>query len=71
MDAVDFLHHENSPTWAGVEPANFSIQGQHLTKHSNHPAQKRAAVASGYGSEEGDSSHHMYRGQSFPVGVVW
>ncbi|GFU04163.1 hypothetical protein TNCV_863051 [Trichonephila clavipes] len=25
MAAADFLHHENPPTWAGVEPATFDI----------------------------------------------
>ncbi|GFY10101.1 hypothetical protein TNCV_1946461 [Trichonephila clavipes] len=27
MVAVDFLHHENPSTWAGVEPANFGAEG--------------------------------------------
>ncbi|GFV96678.1 hypothetical protein TNCV_3387711 [Trichonephila clavipes] len=27
MDAVDFLHHENPPTWAGVEPATLGAEG--------------------------------------------
>ncbi|GFX64911.1 histone-lysine N-methyltransferase SETMAR [Trichonephila clavipes] len=27
-DAVDFLHHENSPTWAGVRPATLGAEGQ-------------------------------------------
>ncbi|GFV45300.1 hypothetical protein TNCV_2037531 [Trichonephila clavipes] len=25
MDVVDFLHHENSPTWTGVEPTKRSV----------------------------------------------
>ncbi|GFX18531.1 hypothetical protein TNCV_3371041 [Trichonephila clavipes] len=35
--AVDFLHHENPPTWAGVEPASLGAEGlatnqpRHLT----------------------------------------
>ncbi|GFU68525.1 hypothetical protein TNCV_1989751 [Trichonephila clavipes] len=28
MAAVDFLHHENPPTWAGVEPATLGAEGQ-------------------------------------------
>ncbi|GFV34487.1 hypothetical protein TNCV_467011 [Trichonephila clavipes] len=27
MAAIDFLHHENPPTWAGVEPATLSAEG--------------------------------------------
>ncbi|GFS68517.1 uncharacterized protein TNCV_4584431 [Trichonephila clavipes] len=28
MDAVDFLQHENSPTWTGVEPVNLGVLPQ-------------------------------------------
>ncbi|GFT47531.1 hypothetical protein TNCV_3750531 [Trichonephila clavipes] len=26
MDAVDFLHYENPPTWAGIEPTTLSYK---------------------------------------------
>ncbi|GFX94476.1 hypothetical protein TNCV_4295171 [Trichonephila clavipes] len=28
MATVDFLHHENPPTWAGVETATLGAEGQ-------------------------------------------
>ncbi|GFX04448.1 hypothetical protein TNCV_899781 [Trichonephila clavipes] len=28
MAAVCFLHHENPPTWAGVEPETLGVHGQ-------------------------------------------
>ncbi|GFT98832.1 hypothetical protein TNCV_3792511 [Trichonephila clavipes] len=31
MAAVDFLHQENPPTWAGVEPATLGTEGQRQT----------------------------------------
>ncbi|GFX70118.1 transposable element Tc3 transposase [Trichonephila clavipes] len=31
MDVIDFLHHENPTIWAGVNPANLGIKGQHQT----------------------------------------
>ncbi|GFV72180.1 hypothetical protein TNCV_3278351 [Trichonephila clavipes] len=30
MDAIDFLHHENPPTWGGVEPPTLCVQAQRL-----------------------------------------
>ncbi|GFY35215.1 hypothetical protein TNCV_5045891 [Trichonephila clavipes] len=38
MAAVDFLHHENPPTWAGVETANLGAEGQRQTNHAIQPA---------------------------------
>ncbi|GFY31378.1 hypothetical protein TNCV_4989371 [Trichonephila clavipes] len=34
MDAVDFAHHENPPTWAGVEPATLGTEGQRQTNYA-------------------------------------
>ncbi|GFV20686.1 hypothetical protein TNCV_777311 [Trichonephila clavipes] len=34
MATVDFLHHENPPTWAGVEPATLGAEGQRQTNHT-------------------------------------
>ncbi|GFY10100.1 hypothetical protein TNCV_1946451 [Trichonephila clavipes] len=37
MDAVDFLHHENPPTWPVVEPINSGVQGQRQTNYTPQP----------------------------------
>ncbi|GFX88418.1 hypothetical protein TNCV_2278861 [Trichonephila clavipes] len=34
MAAVDFLHHEGPPTWAGVEPATLGAEGQRQTNYA-------------------------------------
>ncbi|GFX10064.1 hypothetical protein TNCV_4539351 [Trichonephila clavipes] len=34
MAAVDFLHQENPPTWAGVEPAILSTESQRQTNYA-------------------------------------
>ncbi|PRD27454.1 UNVERIFIED_CONTAM: hypothetical protein NCL1_35317 [Trichonephila clavipes] len=34
MAFVDFLHHENPPTWAGVEPVTLGAEGQRLTNYA-------------------------------------
>ncbi|GFW56264.1 netrin unc-6 [Trichonephila clavipes] len=34
MAAVDFLHHENPPTWARVEPVTLGTGGQRQTNHA-------------------------------------
>ncbi|GFU47227.1 hypothetical protein TNCV_4532241 [Trichonephila clavipes] len=34
MTAVDFLHHENPPTGAGVEPATLGADGQRQTSYA-------------------------------------
>ncbi|GFV70765.1 hypothetical protein TNCV_1946751 [Trichonephila clavipes] len=34
MATVDFLHHENPPTSAGIEPATLGAEGQRHTKCS-------------------------------------
>ncbi|GFT59085.1 hypothetical protein TNCV_186621 [Trichonephila clavipes] len=40
MVTVDFLHHENPPTWAEVEPATLGAEGQrqttHVTQHNDN-----------------------------------
>ncbi|GFW79356.1 hypothetical protein TNCV_2477631 [Trichonephila clavipes] len=41
MAAVDFLHHENPPTWAGVQPATLGGEGQRQTNHATQPAERR------------------------------
>ncbi|GFV81343.1 hypothetical protein TNCV_4773691 [Trichonephila clavipes] len=38
MTAVDFLHHENPPTWAGVEPATLGADGQRQTNYVTQSA---------------------------------
>ncbi|GFU49547.1 hypothetical protein TNCV_1590861 [Trichonephila clavipes] len=38
MTAVDFLHHENPPTWAGVEPTTLSADGQRQTNYATQSA---------------------------------
>ncbi|GFV60964.1 hypothetical protein TNCV_996971 [Trichonephila clavipes] len=38
MATVDFLYHENLPTWAVVEPANQSAEGQRQTNYTTQPA---------------------------------
>ncbi|GFU20251.1 hypothetical protein TNCV_4933321 [Trichonephila clavipes] len=37
MDIVDFLHHENPPIWAGVEPATLGAEGQRQANHATQP----------------------------------
>ncbi|GFX47559.1 hypothetical protein TNCV_3015781 [Trichonephila clavipes] len=34
MAPVGFLHHENLPTWDGIEPATFSAESQGQTNHT-------------------------------------
>ncbi|GFV64325.1 retrovirus-related Pol polyprotein from transposon opus [Trichonephila clavipes] len=38
MTAVNFLHHENPPTWAGVEPATLGADGQRQTNYATQPS---------------------------------
>ncbi|GFV77420.1 hypothetical protein TNCV_1069491 [Trichonephila clavipes] len=38
MNNVHFLHHENPPTWAGVELANLGGQGQRQTNYATQMA---------------------------------
>ncbi|GFX65114.1 hypothetical protein TNCV_452521 [Trichonephila clavipes] len=38
MAAVDFLPHENAPSWAGVEPATLGAEVQRQTNHATQPA---------------------------------
>ncbi|GFU21127.1 uncharacterized protein TNCV_5115301 [Trichonephila clavipes] len=38
MTAVHFLHHENSPTWAGDEPATLGADGQQQTNFATQSA---------------------------------
>ncbi|GFY36375.1 hypothetical protein TNCV_3450781 [Trichonephila clavipes] len=34
MTAVDFLHHEHPPTWAGVESVTLGTEGQRQTNYA-------------------------------------
>ncbi|GFT01800.1 hypothetical protein TNCV_4205991 [Trichonephila clavipes] len=36
--AVDFLNHENPPTWAGVESTTLGAEGQRQSNHATQPA---------------------------------
>ncbi|GFV11278.1 hypothetical protein TNCV_3723671 [Trichonephila clavipes] len=38
MAAVDFLHHKNPPTWAGVKPATFGAEGQRQINYATQSA---------------------------------
>ncbi|GFV59179.1 uncharacterized protein TNCV_2339201 [Trichonephila clavipes] len=38
MAIVDFLHHENPPTWAGVEPVTLGAEVQRQTNHATQSA---------------------------------
>ncbi|GFW65082.1 hypothetical protein TNCV_393481 [Trichonephila clavipes] len=40
MEAVDFLHHENLPTWAMVEPENLGVQDQCQNNSATQPDQE-------------------------------
>ncbi|GFW74074.1 hypothetical protein TNCV_4176211 [Trichonephila clavipes] len=40
MAAVDFLHHENPRTWAGIKPASLGTEGQRQTNYTTQPADK-------------------------------
>ncbi|GFW78646.1 transposable element Tcb2 transposase [Trichonephila clavipes] len=46
MAAVDFLYHENPPTWAGVEPATLGAEDQRQTNHATQPAIQKASDVS-------------------------
>ncbi|GFY29644.1 hypothetical protein TNCV_1812241 [Trichonephila clavipes] len=37
MATVDFLHHENPSTWAGVEPTTWGTESQRQTNHATQP----------------------------------
>ncbi|GFW74626.1 hypothetical protein TNCV_962011 [Trichonephila clavipes] len=47
MAAVDFLHHENPPTWAGVESTTLDAEGQRQTDHSIQPARFAKTATAG------------------------
>ncbi|GFU88803.1 hypothetical protein TNCV_4444801 [Trichonephila clavipes] len=38
MAGVDFLHHEDPSTWAGVEPATIGAEDQRQNTHATQPA---------------------------------
>ncbi|GFV40433.1 uncharacterized protein TNCV_4493901 [Trichonephila clavipes] len=46
MTAVDFLPHENPPTWAGVEPTTLGAESQRQTNHATQPACQRLYISS-------------------------
>ncbi|GFS82975.1 hypothetical protein TNCV_1568471 [Trichonephila clavipes] len=58
MDAVEFLHLENPPTWAGVEPANLGVQGQRQTNYAPFP---QSAISEAYLKTFGLSYVHQFR----------
>ncbi|GFX29413.1 hypothetical protein TNCV_3997891 [Trichonephila clavipes] len=37
MAAVDFLHQENPPAWAGLEPITLGTEGQRQTNYATQP----------------------------------
>ncbi|GFV64596.1 hypothetical protein TNCV_4965771 [Trichonephila clavipes] len=40
MDAADFLHHENPPTWAGAGHTTLGVQGPRQTDCATQPSQE-------------------------------
>ncbi|GFX29390.1 hypothetical protein TNCV_3997661 [Trichonephila clavipes] len=38
MTTVDFLHHENPSTWAGVEPTTLGADGQRQANYATQSA---------------------------------
>ncbi|GFW17415.1 hypothetical protein TNCV_3240451 [Trichonephila clavipes] len=38
MFAVNILHHENTSTWSGVEPATLGAEGQQQTNYATQSA---------------------------------
>ncbi|GFW39804.1 hypothetical protein TNCV_2419701 [Trichonephila clavipes] len=48
MATVDFLHHENPPTWAGVELATLGTEGQRQTNHDTQPASGKTFTSGFY-----------------------
>ncbi|GFT53233.1 hypothetical protein TNCV_4233301 [Trichonephila clavipes] len=38
MTTVDFLHHENPPTWTGIELVTIGAEGQRQTNQATQPA---------------------------------
>ncbi|GFU79957.1 uncharacterized protein TNCV_578371 [Trichonephila clavipes] len=45
MAAADFLHHENPPTWAWVEPATLGPEEQRQTNHLTQSAEAQMHIA--------------------------
>ncbi|GFY10826.1 hypothetical protein TNCV_1123481 [Trichonephila clavipes] len=41
MAAVDFLHQEDLPTWAGDEPATFGTEDQRQINYATQPAHSK------------------------------
>ncbi|GFY19720.1 hypothetical protein TNCV_4648921 [Trichonephila clavipes] len=46
--AVDFLHHENPPTWAAVEPATLGAESQRQTNHATQTVHLRPCISMGF-----------------------
>ncbi|GFU48987.1 hypothetical protein TNCV_2332841 [Trichonephila clavipes] len=66
MAAVDFLHHENPPTWAGVEPAPLGVESQRQTNHaSKHPSYRNEKEKSLEGETYRRHSRWKEAGASF------
>ncbi|GFY29518.1 hypothetical protein TNCV_2626881 [Trichonephila clavipes] len=45
MAAVDFLHQENPPTWAGVKYAPLDAEGQRKTNHARRASGRAKAFS--------------------------
>ncbi|GFX94901.1 hypothetical protein TNCV_2379741 [Trichonephila clavipes] len=59
MTAVDFLHHENPPNMAGVEPATLGADGQRQTNYATQSAKlnyRESKAKSMCGREDLESS---------------
>ncbi|GFU37378.1 transposable element Tc1 transposase [Trichonephila clavipes] len=63
MAAVDFLHHENPQTLAGVKPATLGAEGQRQTNHAIQPAASRLSAIKlpHYGKRGSKSSSVAFR----------
>ncbi|GFW60527.1 hypothetical protein TNCV_568751 [Trichonephila clavipes] len=65
MDAVDFLHHENPPTWAEVEPATLGAEDQHQTNPATQSAKDYIVWENGDADTHSEVSGDNERDESF------
>ncbi|GFU08663.1 hypothetical protein TNCV_1995081 [Trichonephila clavipes] len=56
MAAVDFLHHDNPSTWAGVEPATLGTEAQWVERWTSNPVMGSNPAWDGLISEDEDKS---------------
>ncbi|GFU14680.1 hypothetical protein TNCV_746651 [Trichonephila clavipes] len=61
MAVVDSLHHENPPTWAGVEPATLGAEGQRQTNHATQRAPSADSGLNYCGEMRGHVRHKFVR----------